>query len=122
MRSKIALLCLLFPLVSGSLSLAGGGGESSAFFGKNWVSQDKVSHFMLSTWFAFGSFYVYREGFNNAREGSYFFSGGLTISLGALKEYYDSRHPRRHQASWGDFAADLAGTGAGLALAYLLIN
>lgn len=76
----------------------------------------------MSAVLSFGSYYVYREGLNNTESGSYYFSGGFTISIGALKEYYDSRHPDNHCASWKDFIADIAGAAAGLSLAYLVFE
>lgn len=118
----IIFVCILFlagfDVASGADDFsvkAKGGGDS-------WTGRDKLYHFTVSAGLAFGSFYIYREGFNNNREGSYYFSGGFSVSVGAFKEYYDSRHPQRHHASWRDFAADLAGVCLGLGLAYLLIN
>ena len=32
-----------------------------------------------------------------------------TVVIGGGKEWYDSRHPDRHSADWGDIAADAAG-------------
>ena len=90
--------------------------------GDRWLGEDKLLHFTVSAGLAFGSFYIYREELHNDWEGSYYFSGGFTISLGALKEYYDSRHPRHHTASWKDFAADVLGVGAGLGLAYIAFD
>lgn len=90
--------------------------------GDEWFARDKLYHFTVSAGLAFGSFYIYRETLHNNREGSYCFSGGFTISVGAVKEYYDSKHPDKHQASWKDFIADLAGTGLGLCLAYFAFN
>lgn len=87
-----------------------------------WLQEDKVKHFAVSAGLAFGSFYVYRAELNNTETGSYYFSGGFAISIGALKEYYDSKHPQTHHADWRDFAADAAGVGFGLILAYMTIN
>ena len=90
--------------------------------GDRWIAEDKFYHFTVSAGLALGSFYIYRDMLNNNREGSYYFSGGFTVSIGAFKEYYDSKHPAKHTASWKDFIVDLAGTGLGLGLAYILIN
>ncbi len=87
-----------------------------------WIGKDKFLHFTISAGLVLTSYYVYREEFNNSETGSYYFSGGLTISLGALKEYYDWHHPHRHQASWRDLIADIAGTATGLTIAYIMIN
>lgn len=90
--------------------------------GDRYFAKDKLYHFMVSAGLAFGSYYGYREGLRNSETGSYYFSGGLTLSIGALKEYYDYRHPEFHCSSWKDFIADLAGTAAGLALAYIVFE
>ncbi len=90
--------------------------------GDRWIAQDKFYHFTVSAGLALGSFYVYRDVYNNNREGSYYFSGGFTVSIGALKEYYDSKHPSKHTASWKDFVVDVAGTGFGLALAFIVVD
>lgn len=90
--------------------------------GDLWFAEDKFYHFTVSAGLALGSFYVYRDLLNNNRDGSYYFSAGFTVSLGAYKEYYDSKHPENHTASWKDFIVDLAGAGFGLGLANLLIN
>jgi uncharacterized protein YfiM (DUF2279 family) len=87
--------------------------------GDRWLGKDKFYHFTVSMGLAFGSFYVYREQLHNEERGSYCFSGGFTLSLGALKEYYDAKHPQKHTASWKDFTADAVGMAAGLGLSYL---
>ena len=87
-----------------------------------WLQADKIKHFTCSAAVSYCSFYVYREEFNNTESGSYCFSGGLTLSIGALKEFYDYKHPANHDASWQDFIADAAGAGFGLILAYMTIN
>jgi len=87
-----------------------------------WLQTDKVKHFAVSAVITFSSYYIYREEFNNTESGSYYFSGGFTISLGALKEFYDYKHPENHHAEWRDFIADAAGVSLGLILAYTIIN
>jgi len=87
--------------------------------GDHWLGNDKFLHFTVSAGIALGSYYIYREEFNNTETGSYYFSGGFTISIGALKEFYDSKHPESHTASWKDMTVDFLGMCAGLGLAYI---
>jgi putative lipoprotein len=84
-----------------------------------WLGKDKFLHFTVSAGIAFGSYYLYREELNNNETGSYYFSGGITISIGALKEFYDAKHPESQTASWKDMTADFLGMCAGLGLAYI---
>ncbi|NQS98039.1 MAG: hypothetical protein HQ591_06265 [candidate division Zixibacteria bacterium] len=124
-RFKLIFLALLLTAFAGS---AFGQNPASILIpaqssgGDEWFAEDKLYHFTASAALSFGSFYVYRDALHNHRQGSYYFSGGFSISIGALKEYYDSKHPQSHHASWKDFGADIAGAGAGLILAYLIIN
>jgi len=45
---------------------------------------------------------------------------GASISVGALKEAYDYRHPDKHCASWEDWTYDVAGSAVGAYTAYKL--
>jgi len=90
--------------------------------GDRWLAQDKFYHFTVSAGITVSSYYVYRAELNNTETGTYYFSGGFTLSLGALKEFYDAKHPQKHTSSWKDFAADAAGMGVGLLAGYLLVE
>ena len=94
----------------------------NASSGDEWFGKDKFYHFTVSAVLSFSSFYIYRDGFNNDEDGSYYFGGGFSVSVGIFKEYYDSKHPESHHASWKDFAADVAGAGFGLLTAYFILN
>ncbi|MBC8277518.1 MAG: hypothetical protein H8E46_04755 [FCB group bacterium] len=127
--NKNITIFLIFLFLGGLLpqaaSAQGNVFLSSADNSKNpnsWFRADKVKHFALSAVITYGSYYIYREEFNNTESGSYYFSGGFTISLGALKEYYDYKRPENHYAEWRDFIADAAGVSLGLILAYTIIN
>jgi uncharacterized protein YfiM (DUF2279 family) len=112
----LILLCFPLLLYAESPTFLSKSGQSNE--GDRWLGRDKFYHFTVSASLAIGSFYVYREQLHNEEKGSYGFSGGLTLSLGALKEYYDAKHPERHQASWKDFAVDALGMTTGLTLSY----
>ena len=122
---KISLCLLLILLISVTTSaqtpvcLRSAAQTSS---GDQWLAHDKFLHFTVSAGLAFGSYYIYREEFRNTEEGSGYFGGSFSLSVGALKEYYDYKHPDHHAASWKDFTADAAGTGLGILLAYWIIN
>lgn len=90
--------------------------------GDKWIAQDKFLHFTVSAGLSAGSYYLYREQLHNTETGTYYFAGGFTLSLGALKEYYDYKHPLTHTASWKDFTVDALGMGTGLLLAYFVIE
>ncbi|MBX9929540.1 MAG: hypothetical protein K2X99_11555 [Gemmatimonadaceae bacterium] len=39
-------------------------------------------------------------------------AAAITLTVSVAKEWYDAQHPLRHDASWRDLAADLAGASA----------
>ncbi|MDC9613896.1 YfiM family lipoprotein [Xenorhabdus khoisanae] len=80
----------------------------------NWVGKDKAQHFLFSAVVsAAGNAYGDRQNWRH-RESAQF--GMLfSISLGAAKEFYDSR-PSGTGWNWHDMAYDVAGAIAGYSL------
>ncbi|QCJ71134.1 hypothetical protein C9446_15545 [Providencia heimbachae] len=80
----------------------------------NWKGKDKAQHFAFSAAMAAaGNAYADKQNIQhrNAAQFSVLFS----LSLGAAKEFYDSR-PEGTGWSWHDFAYDVAGSIAGYSL------
>lgn len=42
------------------------------------------------------------------------------VAIGGGKEWYDSRHPDKHSADWGDIAADAVGASAGEGMIWII--
>ncbi|EGE4659233.1 YfiM family lipoprotein [Salmonella bongori serovar 48:i:- str. 94-0708] len=79
-----------------------------------WSGQDKAQHFMASAMLsAAGNEYARQQGVNSDRSAAI----GLmfSLSLGASKEFWDSR-PEGSGWSWKDFVWDVAGATTGYAI------
>lgn len=79
-----------------------------------WTGRDKAQHFISSAFLAAaGNAYGEHQNWSTDRSASF----GLTfaISLGAAKEFYDSREGGTGW-SWKDFAWDIAGATTGYTL------
>ncbi len=80
----------------------------------SWSGQDKAQHFIASAMLsAAGNEYAQHQGISRDRSAAY----GLlfSVSLGAGKEFWDSR-PAGTGWSWKDFTWDVAGAAAGYSL------
>ena len=78
-----------------------------------YFAPDKAKHFlagMIATIFIYQSF----ENQLTPKENRYL-AGGVTVSLGVLKEIYDKSKPENH-FSWKDLVADVLGMGMGFVL------
>ncbi|MFP2240077.1 YfiM family lipoprotein [Pseudescherichia vulneris] len=79
-----------------------------------WTGQDKAQHFLASAILsAAGNEYAQYQGYNQDRSAAYGMM--FSISLGAGKEWWDSR-PSGSGWSWKDFAWDIAGATTGYAV------
>jgi len=80
----------------------------------SWTGKDKAEHFFSSAFFsAAGTAYGERQNWHESHSGGF----GLlfSISLGAGKEFYDSREAGSGW-SWKDFSWDIAGAATGYTL------
>lgn len=80
-----------------------------------WIAKDKALHFGVSAGIAGGSYAIGAAVFD-ARGHALLAAGGVTLAVGAGKELLDLAG--YGDPSWKDFVADIAGTVAGLALAW----
>jgi len=79
-----------------------------------WQGQDKAQHFIASAMLsAAGNEYAQRQG--NSPDRSAAIGLMFSVSLGATKEFWDSR-PGGSGWSWKDFAWDVAGATTGYAV------
>lgn len=80
----------------------------------SWTGQDKAQHFIGSALLsAVGNEYGQQQNWSQQRSNS--FGLMFALSLGAAKEFYDSR-PQGSGWSWKDLSWDVAGAAAGFAL------
>lgn len=80
----------------------------------NWKGKDKAQHFAFSAGMAIaGNAYADKQNWQHRDAAQ--FGILLSVSLGAAKEFYDSR-PAGTGWSWHDFAYDVAGAVAGYSL------
>lgn len=76
-----------------------------------WSGQDKAQHFLASAMLsAAGNEFAQRQGISHDRAAAV--GVMLSLSLGATKEFWDSR-PAGSGWSWKDFAWDVAGATTG---------
>jgi putative lipoprotein len=80
-----------------------------------WVGRDKTLHFVVAAGIA-GAGYGVTTAFAEDRWKAFAVGGGAALAAGALKEGYDATGPG--DASWKDFAWDVLGAAAGLAMAW----
>ena len=79
-----------------------------------WTGRDKAQHFLSSAFLsAAGNAYGEHQNWREGHSGS--FGVMFAISLGAVKELYDSREGGSGW-SWKDFSWDVAGAATGYAL------
>lgn len=79
-----------------------------------WTGQDKAQHFIASAMLsAAGNEYGQQQNWTQHRSNS--FGLMFAFSLGAAKEFYDSR-PAGSGWSWKDLGWDIAGAATGFAL------
>jgi len=78
-----------------------------------WLGKDKFEHFGYSAFLSGCTCTVAHRHFEYRSEKSLSIGIGFTVSLGAVKEFIDSKTPN-HTASYKDFTWDIAGalTGA----------
>ncbi|NBM56217.1 YfiM family lipoprotein [Proteus vulgaris] len=87
------------------------GCQSFHFANDNWRGKDKAQHFLFSMVASAGANAYADHQHYGHREGL-LIGLSFSISLGAVKELYDSR-PEGTGWSWHDFAYDVAGAAAG---------
>ncbi|MBX3204820.1 MAG: hypothetical protein KF764_07115 [Labilithrix sp.] len=80
-----------------------------------WLAKDKALHFGVSAGIA-GAAYAASASVFEARGHALLAAGGVTLAIGAGKEVLDLAG--FGTPSWKDFAADVAGTIVGLAIAW----
>jgi putative lipoprotein len=80
-----------------------------------WLAKDKALHFGVSATIA-GASYAVGAAFFEARGHALLAASGFTLAVGAGKELLDLAG--YGDPSWKDFAADVAGTIVGLAIAW----
>jgi len=80
-----------------------------------WLAKDKTQHFVVSALLAGFGFAILREPLGRSEKQSFYFSGGVVLSVGIGKELYDLKKPKGH-ASFKDLAADILGIGITLFL------
>lgn len=79
-----------------------------------WHGQDKAQHFLASAMLsAAGNEFAQQQGISRDRSAAIGFL--FSVSLGATKEFWDSR-PNGSGWSWKDFAWDIAGATTGYAV------
>ena len=81
-----------------------------------WLAWDKVEHFGISAFLSATSYKIFRDFYNNHKESSLYFSGGLTFGLGLGKEIYDEKRTNG-KFSYKDLVVDVLGIGLGLWIA-----
>lgn len=109
MRASLASACLLVGLALTS--------PVRAADPDPWVAKDKALHFGVSAGIASGS-YAAGAALLDARGHALIAAAGITLAIGASKELFDLTMPGWGDPSWRDFAADVAGTIVGLAVAW----
>jgi putative lipoprotein len=83
-----------------------------------WLARDKALHFDVSAGIAAAGYGVSAGWLVDARWKALALGGGLALVAGAGKEALDATHVLGGDPSWKDFAWDVFGTIAGLALAW----
>jgi putative lipoprotein len=83
-----------------------------------WIARDKALHFDVSAGIAAAGYGVSAGWLVEARWKALALGGGMAIAAGAGKELLDATHVFGGDPSWKDFAWDVLGTIAGLALAW----
>jgi uncharacterized protein YfiM (DUF2279 family) len=81
----------------------------------SWWGTDKVTHAVVNFTIAGFSAGIARNMLHNTDEGSIAISISVPLGLGLMKEWYDWKHPKHHQASIKDLVAGLVGAIAGTA-------
>lgn len=83
-----------------------------------WISADKFEHFFISAMLSGGGLLVLKMN-NNRENQSLIACVGVTICLGASKEFYD-KTSGKGTASWKDFTAGVVGAVFGALIAQSL--
>jgi len=107
-------ITLLFPFLFASNSFCENGKSD------NWFAKDKLQHFAVSTFYSGGIAVAANRHFDLNESKSLKLGIGITISLGAGKEVYDSYKPKE-TSSIKDFIWDLAGVALGAVIAGSII-
>ncbi len=83
-----------------------------------WIARDKALHFDVSAGLAAVGYGVSAGWLVDARWKALAVGGGVALAAGAGKELLDATHAFGGEPSWRDFAWDVVGTVAGLAIAW----
>ncbi len=100
-----------------SLGLCAAPASARAADADPWIARDKALHFDASAGIAAAAYAVSAAWIVDARWKALALSGGVTLAAGAGKELVDATGVLGGDPSWKDFAWDVIGTAAGLALA-----
>jgi len=79
----------------------------------SWTTEDKRAHFALMAGVAAAG--------TTVAQGNEWAGFGAAVLLGAAKEGYDAFHRPKHDPSWKDFGADVAGAYVGAKVGGLII-
>jgi uncharacterized protein YfiM (DUF2279 family) len=81
-----------------------------------WLGNDKITHAAVCFTIAGFTVGTARTMLHNTKDGSVTLGVSVPLGIGLLKEWYDSKHPKTHRASFKDLTADLIGAAIGTAV------
>jgi len=114
LRVVVAIRMVTIVMVGG-IATAANADSTQVSVKDSWWGQDKVTHAVVGFTIAGFATGIARNMLNNPDKGSVAIGVSIPLGLGAIKEWYDLKHSKRHQASLKDLVAGAVGAALGAA-------
>jgi len=113
--AKLLVLALVMTSMAAGVTTAANPDSTRLRVKDSWWGVDKMTHAAVGFTIAGFATGIARNMLDNPDRSAIAIGISIPLGVGAIKEWFDSKHPRRHQASLKDIMAGTVGAALGAA-------